>query len=260
MALLGRCHAGLCTSLRSPTAPLSGHRQLDCSQLHPSRCPGARHRWQTLPRAQASDSSDGSRSRRKADTGIGDGLDPALERAVPAEQRPVNELKQLRQASLYSWVRATAACMRDDVEHDYFLWCLLQTSSSVQHASHTDVTAVAVVCSVSGVCATPKFFRRRRLRPQRTLSGWGSPGWASSRSSAVPSPTRRSTQPLRRVQETHTLSLLPRIDAHMATLQADAWTAPRCRCPAGVLPMHQPLDMAVASASLRCLETQHQLR
>ncbi len=111
MALLGCCHAGLCTSLRSPTAPLSGHRQLDFSQLHPSRCPGARHRWQTLPRAQASDSSDGSRSRRKADTGIGGGLDPALERAVPAEQRPVNELKQLRQASLYSWVRATAACV-----------------------------------------------------------------------------------------------------------------------------------------------------
>lgn len=31
------------------------------------------------------------------------GLDPSLERAVPSEQRPVNELKSLKQANLYSW-------------------------------------------------------------------------------------------------------------------------------------------------------------
>jgi len=34
------------------------------------------------------------------------GLDPALEVAVPPDQRPVNELAALRTASLYSWVRA----------------------------------------------------------------------------------------------------------------------------------------------------------
>lgn len=34
----------------------------------------------------------------------GVGLDPTLEIAVPKDQRPVNELKQLKQASLYSWV------------------------------------------------------------------------------------------------------------------------------------------------------------
>jgi hypothetical protein len=33
------------------------------------------------------------------------GLDPNLEVAVPKDQRPVNELNQLKQAQLYSWVR-----------------------------------------------------------------------------------------------------------------------------------------------------------
>jgi hypothetical protein len=32
------------------------------------------------------------------------GLDPTLEVAVPKEQRPVNELKQLKEGQLYSWV------------------------------------------------------------------------------------------------------------------------------------------------------------
>jgi hypothetical protein len=36
------------------------------------------------------------------------GLDPALEMAVPADQRPVNELASLREAPLYSWVRGVA--------------------------------------------------------------------------------------------------------------------------------------------------------
>lgn len=113
MALLGRFHIGLCPSICGPVAPLIGHRLLNGSQLHPSSCPGARHRWQTLPRAQASDSGDGSRSsRRRTDSGAGAGLDPTLERAVPSEQRPVNELKQLRQATLYSWVRPMSpTCM-----------------------------------------------------------------------------------------------------------------------------------------------------
>lgn len=33
------------------------------------------------------------------------GLDPKLEMVVPADQRPVNELEQLRKGQLYSWVR-----------------------------------------------------------------------------------------------------------------------------------------------------------
>ena len=37
--------------------------------------------------------------------GFRGGLDPSLEMAVPSEQRPVNELASLRQASLDSWVR-----------------------------------------------------------------------------------------------------------------------------------------------------------
>lgn len=36
--------------------------------------------------------------------GAAGGLDPALELAVPADQRPVNELAALREAPLYSWV------------------------------------------------------------------------------------------------------------------------------------------------------------
>lgn len=52
---------------------------------------------------------NGSDSSGKAVGGSGGGgyrggLDPALEMAVPSEQRPVNELSALRQASLYSWV------------------------------------------------------------------------------------------------------------------------------------------------------------
>ena len=35
----------------------------------------------------------------------GGGLDPQLEVAVPKEQRPVNELSQLRNSVLYSWAR-----------------------------------------------------------------------------------------------------------------------------------------------------------
>lgn len=50
-------------------------------------------------------SSNAGGSGRKADGNAANGgLDPALERAVPADQRPVNELKALRQTTLYSWV------------------------------------------------------------------------------------------------------------------------------------------------------------
>jgi hypothetical protein len=40
------------------------------------------------------------------------GLDPALELAVPVDQRPVNELAALREAPLYSWVRACVSVLR----------------------------------------------------------------------------------------------------------------------------------------------------
>lgn len=38
------------------------------------------------------------------------GLDPALEAAVPVDQRPVNELAQLKEAPLCGWVRPGPAC------------------------------------------------------------------------------------------------------------------------------------------------------
>ena len=104
--LVGR---SLGASLRSLAGPLTSHRAISSLRSDASRCHGARHRWQTLPVAQAADDpGPGSSRRRRADSGAGGGLDPALERAVPPEQRPVNELKQLRQTSLYSWVRQCA--------------------------------------------------------------------------------------------------------------------------------------------------------
>lgn len=64
----------------------------------------ARHRQQRLRVSAAlGDPGPGSNRRRADSSGTGGGLDPALERAVPADQRPVNELKQLRQTTLYSW-------------------------------------------------------------------------------------------------------------------------------------------------------------
>lgn len=39
------------------------------------------------------------------------GLDPTLELAVPSDQRPVNELKQLKNGQLYSWVSAVGPAM-----------------------------------------------------------------------------------------------------------------------------------------------------
>ena len=76
------------------------------SSSRPPRQPTAR-RWHrqgrsALPVAQAPD--DRRFGRQQRDNGANGGLDPALERAVPPEQRPVNELKQLRQTTLYSWV------------------------------------------------------------------------------------------------------------------------------------------------------------
>lgn len=72
-------------------------------------CSKARLRRQRVPVASASGNASGDasgNSRRKADASAANGgLDPALERAVPPDQRPVNELKALRQTTLYSWVR-----------------------------------------------------------------------------------------------------------------------------------------------------------
>jgi hypothetical protein len=55
----------------------------------------------SLPRVHAA---------KKEDEMPGVGLDPTLEIAVPKDQRPVNELKQLKQASLYSWVSDDRRC------------------------------------------------------------------------------------------------------------------------------------------------------
>lgn len=41
----------------------------------------------------------------KKDQQTSSGLDPSLEMAVPPDQRPVNELANLKQALFYSWVR-----------------------------------------------------------------------------------------------------------------------------------------------------------
>ena len=48
-------------------------------------------RWQLRARLNNSEEQQG-------------GLDPKLEVAVPSNQRPVNELAQLRDGQLYSWV------------------------------------------------------------------------------------------------------------------------------------------------------------
>jgi hypothetical protein len=40
----------------------------------------------------------------RKDQGIDSGLDPMLEAAVPADQRPVNELASLKQSMMYNWV------------------------------------------------------------------------------------------------------------------------------------------------------------
>ena len=44
--------------------------------------------------------------------GRGGGLDSSREVAVPWEQRPVNELAQLRESWLFSWVRLRKLCGR----------------------------------------------------------------------------------------------------------------------------------------------------
>lgn len=64
-----------------------------------------RRRWAIVVRA----ASEGGPARRGDSQQLGKGgLDPALERAVPRDQRPVNELKALRQTALYSWVSDSA--------------------------------------------------------------------------------------------------------------------------------------------------------
>ena len=70
--------------------PTCLHRLLSSSTGHKLR-----DRWAGFVRA----SQDDARQSRPEG-----GLDPALEVAVPPEQRPVNELANLRGAPLYSWV------------------------------------------------------------------------------------------------------------------------------------------------------------
>ncbi len=62
-----------------------------------------RRRWPSAVRAF--DGNDGRGQATSGGSGKG-GLDPSLEMAVPAEQRPVNELSALRNSVLYSWVRS----------------------------------------------------------------------------------------------------------------------------------------------------------
>ena len=78
-------------------------------RLHRLSVPGCHSCGEKRLRRQqlfvANASSDAGGSGRKADgSAANGGLDPALERAVPVDQRPVNELKALRQTTLYSWV------------------------------------------------------------------------------------------------------------------------------------------------------------
>jgi len=63
-----------------------------------------RRRWSAAVRAF--DGNDGRGPATSGSSGGKGGLDPSLEMAVPAEQRPVNELSALRKSVLYSWVRA----------------------------------------------------------------------------------------------------------------------------------------------------------
>ena len=78
-----------------------------CSgRTHASLAPGART---ALPRVatrltttRAAPGGGGGR-RSPLTASYPSGLDPALELAVPVDQRPVNELAALREAPLYSW-------------------------------------------------------------------------------------------------------------------------------------------------------------
>lgn len=80
---------------RSELAASPSYAQVQ--QVH-LRCSLRQHhkprRLHTPPRAA------GRRDTSQSNSG---GLDPALEREVPPEQRPVNELKALRKTNLYSW-------------------------------------------------------------------------------------------------------------------------------------------------------------
>lgn len=138
----------------------------------------ARHRQQCVRvLAALGDPGPGSNRRRADSSGSGGGLDPALERAVPADQRPVNELKQLRQTTLYSWVRhAGASCTRS---------CLPLSSKR------------SITLSLKRHSTTLAYVRRRPLRRPHTSSGLASPGWLSFPLLAGPSPTRPSTLLLR---------------------------------------------------------------
>ena len=92
-------HCSVCP----PLAPVAVHRTSMSRRLStiPSRCSqhNSRRPWRC--------SGACLRAVRDNDSQFSEysgGLDPKLEMAVPVEQRPVNELGQLKQAVLYSWV------------------------------------------------------------------------------------------------------------------------------------------------------------
>lgn len=103
-------------------------------------------RWSAAVPAAGRGRSAGGRDPQSLGRG---GLDPALERAVPAEQRPVNELKALRQTSLYSWVgsqrRASSAT---GLMHD------------AQLSSKVAVLPDTTVCSLQATLSTPSYLKR----------------------------------------------------------------------------------------------------
>lgn len=71
----------------------------------PTRAAPAPHRAPLPARAGPGDDAPSSSfAGTTGGGGPGGGLDPALEVAVPPDQRPVNELAALRVAPLYSWV------------------------------------------------------------------------------------------------------------------------------------------------------------
>ncbi|KAK9827408.1 hypothetical protein WJX74_000205 [Apatococcus lobatus] len=87
-----------------PCCTLGSHQQacpLSKVSDHATRAYFQQRRQQRCLRLRA-------RQSQNKPEGGGGGLDPLLERPVPPDQRPVNELASLRQAQLYSWATLDA--------------------------------------------------------------------------------------------------------------------------------------------------------
>ena len=136
--------------------------------LHPQR-----RRWPAAVRAF--DGNDGRGPTTSGSSGKG-GLDPSLEMAVPAEQRPVNELSALRKSVLYSWVRF-------GTWHTSYLACAVLLSATCSSAlrCHMDNS-----CCMSWVAALANFHTlsmhacRPRCRCQTSCGDSASRGRPSS--------------------------------------------------------------------------------